>query len=153
MYTEIKKYMGSDPFTLECGGEQVNKNLTLHPTLIVDEYKALTLHIEIKDENDHIVHEYRLTLTKNLIKNLQDSIPTNEKCTCVDLNEEPMDKCYPESTSPEITVGKGWRQLLDEMSEEEKAKYTWKTGEELLNTKSFDKTKKKERSLYSESRI
>lgn len=35
------------------------------------------------------------------------SIPTNGNCTCVDLNEEPMDKCYPESTSPEIIVGKG----------------------------------------------
>lgn len=52
-------------------------------------------------------------------------------CTCVDLNEEPMDKCYPEYTSPEIIVGKGWRQLIDEMSEEEKAAYTWKT--EVIN--------------------
>lgn len=76
MYTEIKKFMGYDPFTLDCGDE--NKNLTLHATLIVDEFKALTIHIEIKDENDSVVHEYRLTLTKNLIKNLQDSIPKNQ---------------------------------------------------------------------------
>ena len=48
---------------------------------------------------------------------------------------------YPESTSLPISTGKGWREVIDNMTDEEKVLYTWKPGEEIMNLKNLSNRK------------